>query len=1291
MEPDKTSESLVEHDTSNQISETAEKDISSSKESTTKTKTRTTVKKRAIAGKGMSSGKRASRRAKNAEAGTVDSTPHSSLFLTPDDYDYPKASASRFMKASGAKLFARDATSAIHKSTSVFVAYLTHLAHQVRGDKHTTINASDIMKAARNTGMIGIMDEAVLLQQEWEKEKADKEEKKRQTKAMKELKKQDSLAENGETAIIPGESSGIAPQKDEEESYLSSAISPKSYTNIYTAIPYAKLLVCTDSPTEISHVFSDIPTNIESISSAYLSNSYYDIESAESVVLNIYFDYPSSHSSDITNYSTISTGDQVVAGETIALSTTPSDYNEITVTITCTNASSDTSAQILYMSLILEYTYLLCPSETISNGSDAYILSADGSSCEPQCTSCDSTRGSCIAPDECECDYSYGSSDCSTSLCSEDCSSITDSICTEMSDSSWACGCSQGSYMSSSSGCVVSSICSNCENGSCVEMADASGPECVCSSEYDWFGVACNKECPVSIDGSDDLCSISAGRGVSCDVNTHQCTCMADYEGISCDYVKINDDNLREALCDEIGDSSDCQLSESQMASISGSIDLSDRNISDLKGLAFLVNVTSLDLSDNSYISDVSELDSMISLTSLNLNSSSVSEIILPSLYTSLTSLLISGCRLNSSFLSTFLPLYTSLSTLDLSDTNFSNPSVSFDLNSTIVTNLQSLNINNCSISDFSGFSSFTFKIFSLSNTGLTDLSSLTPSASSMVKLNIDDNSISPSSINSILPTFSSLVSLSIKNCNLSSLPDLSNSKYSLLNLYINDNSQIYSHHLLSLDILDSLMLFDASGTSIVDPSPLYVLSDLVVLKLYNTLICGTDVASSISSEMGGIMVGFSFKADTECSCSSIASVSALSVNKICTETAPGSNRWSVECSSDSYYSYSSGSFSCETTVDSCYGGCEYGYECRLNASNSAQCVNVISNSDIRELIALQSIDERDMDSSVTPPLLSVATLHLSNITTLQYEDDASLANLSGVDHIQSLTTLSLQGSSSLLDITPISLLYYLEVLDLGNCGSLTNISTLSDLSSLSMLKINNSSIVDATSLSNLPLTYLDASDSQLSEASTLSFATITSLEYLNISSSAGNSSTVDLSGFSALTSLTSLDISGWSMITSLPLISNSPATLSTLNISDTGITTLVPISSQSSSLTTLLLDGCDLSTAASDILSSFTYLSSLSINGTNLPSPSFLSTNTALVELYADNNSWTSVYELRNHSALEILSLSNNAISDPSPLYILSGTLTSLDLTENLICGTNVGTSIDGKLGGTSGVVSYS
>ncbi|GKT32863.1 hypothetical protein ADUPG1_006915, partial [Aduncisulcus paluster] len=95
--------------------------------------------------------------------------------------------------------------------------------------------------------------------------------------------------------------------------------------------------------------------------------------------------------------------------------------------------------------------------------------------------------------------------------------------------------------------------------------------------------------------------------------------------------------------------------------------------------------------------------------------------------------------------------------------------------------------------------------------------------------------------------------------------------------------------------------------------------------------------------------------------------------------------------------------------------------------------------------------------------------------------------------------------------------------------------------------------------------------------------------------------------------------------------------------------------------------------------------------NGTNLPSPSFLSTNTALVELYADNNSWTSVYELRNHSALEILSLSNNAISDPSPLYILSGTLTSLDLTENLICGTNVGTSIDGKLGGTSGVVSYS
>ncbi|GKT37195.1 hypothetical protein ADUPG1_010031, partial [Aduncisulcus paluster] len=97
-----------------------------------------------------------------------------------------------------------------------------------------------------------------------------------------------------------------------------------------------------------------------------------------------------------------------------------------------------------------------------------------------------------------------------------------------------------------------------------------------------------------------------------------------------------------------------------------------------------------------------------------------------------------------------------------------------------------------------------------------------------------------------------------------------------------------------------------------------------------------------------------------------------------------------------------------------------------------------------------------------------------------------------------------------------------------------------------------------------------------------------------------------------------------------------------------------------------------------------FVNLEFLSINDTQLPDPDLLSTNTGLVELHADENGWYSVYPLRNHEELEVLSLKTNNISDPSPLYKLKNTLTTLDLTDNLICGSGVAAAIDLKLGGT-------
>ncbi|GKT36821.1 hypothetical protein ADUPG1_009719, partial [Aduncisulcus paluster] len=162
-----------------------------------------------------------------------------------------------------------------------------------------------------------------------------------------------------------------------------------------------------------------------------------------------------------------------------------------------------------------------------------------------------------------------------------------------------------------------------------------------------------------------------------------------------------------------------------------------------------------------------------------------------------------------------------------------------------------------------------------------------------------------------------------------------------------------------------------------------------------------------------------------------------------------------------------------------------------------------------------------------------------------------------------------------------------------------------------------------------------------------------------------------DVSPISTLTNLVTLTINSAS-------IDSSTSLLTSLNVSNTGITSTDPFSFQYVSLTHLTMDSCDLSSGTSDLFELFVNLEFLSINDTQLPDPDLLSTNTGLVELHADENGWYSVYPLRNHEELEVLSLKTNNISDPSPLYKLKNTLTTLDLTDNLICGSGVAAAID-------------
>ncbi len=108
------------------------------------------------------------------------------------------------------------------------------------------------------------------------------------------------------------------------------------------------------------------------------------------------------------------------------------------------------------------------------------------------------------------------------------------------------------------------------------------------------------------------------------------------------DIVTFADANLKQALVDAGADTGgDGELTEGELAALSGSLDLSGSSISELAGLSFATGISELNLSGNA-ISDITELSAMTGLTSLNLSDNNVTDIIALASLTSLVSLNIS-------------------------------------------------------------------------------------------------------------------------------------------------------------------------------------------------------------------------------------------------------------------------------------------------------------------------------------------------------------------------------------------------------------------------------------------------------------------------------------------------------------------------------------------------------------------------------------------------------------------------------------------------------------------------
>ncbi|GKT28266.1 hypothetical protein ADUPG1_000545, partial [Aduncisulcus paluster] len=189
-----------------------------------------------------------------------------------------------------------------------------------------------------------------------------------------------------------------------------------------------------------------------------------------------------------------------------------------------------------------------------------------------------------------------------------------------------------------------------------------------------------------------------------------------------------------------------------------------------------------------------------------------------------------------------------------------------------------------------------------------------------------------------------------------------------------------------------------------------------------------------------------------------------------------------------------------------------------------------------------------------------------------------------------------------------------------------------------------------------------DQSDGDLTE-SDLAGITLSGDECLDLSSL----DITDLSGLEYLTNISCIDLSGNTSLSNISVLDplSEYNHLTALNISDTSVDDLTQISSLSGVLTSLSVANTDV--LLSDVASIFgSYLTELDVSGMELDDLLWLyEVDTDDAGSGSASSSFTILFPM-----LEYLDASDNNISDPSPLFLLSSTLTTLDLRVNNICG---------------------
>ncbi|GKT31801.1 hypothetical protein ADUPG1_006150, partial [Aduncisulcus paluster] len=397
--------------------------------------------------------------------------------------------------------------------------------------------------------------------------------------------------------------------------------------------------------------------------------------------------------------------------------------------------------------------------------------------------------------------------------------------------------------------------------------------------------------------------------------------------------------------------------------------------------------------------------------------------------------------------------------------------------------------------------SSLEYLQFGGENNLITSIESLSENQlSTIIGFYFDDYPIYDG-FNDVISEMTSLINVRLANCNLLTIPDLSNSATTLTYLSIYSNPDITSLVSLAEMGLYSLQTIILFSCSISDISPLYDFPSLSGISIINNKICsGTNSSSDLIAKFTQSSVRI-FTGSQTCECSSDSTAigytdTPITDNIVCSETVPGSGSWHYVCSSHSIASYTSvDTFECLAPLNTdgetygCSGGCEYGYECRYVdelTQSASSCYPVIVDENLHAYVADMFVDsdgnpDYTHRTDSTPSLFSVASLRTISSSTLS-NDGISLSNsdrfslLDGIEHIRSLTSISLP-YHNFVSANPLGSLHGLESLSLahnmygapedagGNAiEGFSDLSFICSLHSLSTLTLSS-----VTSVSALP------------------------------------------------------------------------------------------------------------------------------------------------------------------------------------------------------------------------------